>query len=135
VQEPFEMTVVRNFTIAVVDDDFRVLESLEDLFESAGHSVHSFSSAKALLEDACLPEIDCLIADIGMPVIDGLELQRLVRAIRPELPVIFITGRHDLADLRRAVEQGNQGFFQKPFDGPALLAAVSQAVRDPRLRE
>ncbi|HEV7546308.1 MAG TPA: response regulator [Reyranella sp.] len=115
--------------VAVVDDDQRVLESLEDLLESAGHSVRVFSSATALLENDGLAQIDCLIADIGMPVIDGFELQRLARTARPELPVILITGRHEIADQQRAIAQGNQGFFQKPFSGQALLAAISQALR------
>jgi FixJ family two-component response regulator len=127
--------MLRRSIVAVVDDDFRVLESLEDLLESAGHSVRPFPSARALLEDDCLSEIDCLIADIGMPVIDGFELQRMARDARPELPVILITGRHEVADQRRAMAHGYQGFFQKPFNGPALLAAITDALaplnRDP----
>jgi FixJ family two-component response regulator len=123
------MTGPRRSLVAVVDDDFRVLESLEELLVSAGHSVRQFSYAKSLLEDACLSEIDCLIADIGMPVVDGFELQRLVRDTRPELPVLFITARHEPSDRQRASAQGGQGFFQKPFDGPALLAAVAQAIQ------
>jgi FixJ family two-component response regulator len=122
-----KMTSLRRTLVAVVDDDFRVLESLEELLVSAGHAVRPFPGAKALLADACLSEIDCLIADIGMPVVDGFELQRLVRDTRPELPVLFITARHEPADRARA--EGSQGFFQKPFDGPALLAAVAQAIQ------
>ena len=122
------MTMLRRSIVAVVDDDFRVLESLEDLLESAGHAVRPFPSARALLEDDRLSEIDCLIADIGMPVIDGFELQRMARDARPELPVILITGRHEVADQRRAMAHGYQGFFQKPFNGPALLAAITDAL-------
>jgi FixJ family two-component response regulator len=114
--------------IAVVDDDIRVLESIQELLESAGHSVCSFSSAQSLLEDDILPEIDCLIADIGMPLINGFELHRLARDVRPDLPIIFITARPEAAIQKRAAAQGTQGFFRKPFDGPALLAAVRQAL-------
>jgi FixJ family two-component response regulator len=114
--------------IAVVDDDVRILESLQDLLESAGHSVCSFSSAQSLLEDDILPEIDCLIADIGMPLIDGFELHRLARDARPDLPIIFITARPEAAIQKRAAAQGHQGFFRKPFDGPALLATVKRAL-------
>ncbi len=115
-------------TVAVVDDDLRLLESLRDLLESAGYSVRSFRSARSFLDDeAALSEADCLIADIGMPVIDGFELEKLVRQVRPELPVILITGRHEIADQQRAVAQGNR-FFRKPFDGQAMLAAISQAL-------
>lgn len=116
-------------TIAVVDDDPRLLESLQELLESAGHSVRPFGAAQLLLDDkAVLAEIACLIADIGMPAIDGFELEKLVRRQRPELPVILITGRHEIADQQRAIAQGHR-FFRKPFDGQALLAAVSQALR------
>jgi FixJ family two-component response regulator len=115
-------------TVAVVDDDRRVLEALEDLLEAAGHTVHLFASGHALLEDDAFASIDCLIADIGMPQIDGFELQRLALARRPELPIIFITGRHEIADQQRATALGNHGFFCKPFDGQALLAAVEKAV-------
>jgi FixJ family two-component response regulator len=115
--------------VAVVDDDPRLLESIGDLLESAGYLVRAFGSARSFLEDArALPETACLIADIGMPVIDGFELEKRVRQARPELPVILITGRHEIADQQRAIAQGNR-FFRKPFDGQALLAAVSQAVR------
>ncbi|MDB5605859.1 MAG: response regulator [Bradyrhizobium sp.] len=114
--------------IAVVDDDVRVLESIQELLESAGHSVCSFSSAQSLLDGGLLSEIDCLIADIGMPLINGFELHRLARDARPDLPIIFITARHEAATQERAAAQGHQGFFRKPFDGPALLAAVKQAL-------
>ena len=115
-------------TVAVVDDDARVLESLEDLLESAGHTVFAFGSGQELLDNHAFGAIDCLIADIGMPQLDGFELHRLARARRPELPVIFITGRHEYADRQRAMAAGNQGFFCKPFDGQALLTAVGRAL-------
>jgi FixJ family two-component response regulator len=121
---------IRTFIIAAVDDDLRLLESLRDLLESAGYSVRSFRSARLFLEDeAALSESDCLIADIGMPVIDGFELGNLVKQARPELPVILITGRHEIADQQRAIAQGNR-FFRKPFDGQALLAAIGQALQN-----
>ena len=129
------MTNLRRSVVAIVDDDYRVLESLEELLESAGHSVRPFPSAKALLEDDCLSEIDCLIADIGMPVVDGFELRRLARIARPELPVTF---HHRTSRIRRTnaapLRRHYQGFFQKPFDGLALLAAVAQAVSSHRER-
>jgi FixJ family two-component response regulator len=116
------------FTVAVVDDDPRLLESLGDLLESVGYSVRSFRSATSFLEDeSALSQAHCLIADIGMPAIDGFELTRLVKQARPQLPVILITGRHEIADQQRAIAQGNR-FFRKPFDGQAFLAAVSQAM-------
>jgi len=118
----------QKFTIAVVDDDVRILESLENLLDSAGHAVCVFSSANSFLAGQAPSQVDCLIADIGLPQLDGFELRRLVRERRPNLPVIFITGRHEISDERRAASEGHQGFFRKPFDASVLLAVVNKAV-------
>src|SRR5438046_10711998 len=121
-----------SFTIAVVDDDRRILESLKNLLESADYAVHSFNSALALLESDCLAEIDCLISDIDMSVMDGLELLRVVRAARPELPVILITGHPELLNRLPPMGPSHYRLFKKPFDGQALLTSVGDAVRDHR---
>jgi FixJ family two-component response regulator len=113
--------------VAIVDDDPRLLESLEDLLESAGYAARSFSSAGSLLVSG-LSGVDLIITDIGMPGINGFELRDLVKRMRPELPVFLITGRHEIADQDRA--QGTSGFFRKPFDAKILLAAVGDALRD-----
>jgi len=113
--------------IAIVDDDPRLLESLQDLLESAGYEARLFRSAAALLATDLLV-LDLLITDIGMPGMDGFELRRRVRDMRPELPVFMVTGRHEIADQDRA--QGISAFFRKPFDAPALLEAVASALDD-----
>ena len=118
--------------VAVVDDDPRLLESLEDLLESAGYRARCFSSAEAVLDDG-LSNVDALITDIGLPSIDGFELRNRARTVRPDLPVFLITGRHEIADQGRA--QGVSGFFRKPFDGQLLLAAVTEALRNAGRRE
>lgn len=115
--------------IAVVDDDPRILESLEDLLESAGYAACGFSSAQLLLVNG-LAGVDALITDIGMPGMDGFELRDLVRKTRPDLPVFLITGRHEIADQSRV--QGISGFFRKPFDSHALLAAIGEALPESR---
>ena len=115
--------------VAIVDDDQRLLESLADLLESAGHAVRAFPSAQALLNSKALPEIDCLITDIGMPGMDGFELQRVMSERRPGLPVILITGRHEITELPQAK---HNWFFRKPFDGQALLAAIGDALTGKR---
>ena len=69
-----------------------------------------------------------LITDIGMPGMDGFELRDIVKKARPDLPVFLITGRHEIADQSRA--QGISGFFRKPFDAQALLAAVGEALQN-----
>lgn len=119
---------VRSLIAAVVDDDPRVLESLEDLLESAGHGARLFASAAALLESGSLADIDCLISDIDLPKIDGFELSRLAYAARPELPVILITAHHDIADQPLPGGSGHCRLLKKPFDGQQLLVALSDAV-------
>ena len=124
----------RRSVIAVVDDDQRVLESLELLLESADHDVRLYSSATALLESGCLAEIDCLISDIGMPVMDGFELVRAVQAARPGLPIILVTGRPDLLSRSPLDSPGHYRLFKKPIEGQELLTAVGDALRSPHLR-
>jgi FixJ family two-component response regulator len=118
------------FVIAVVDDDQRILESLEIFLESADYAVRSFASAKALLESGRLAKVDCLISDIDMPVMDGFQLLRVVRAERPELPVILITGHPETLDRLSSSGADRYRVFKKPFDGQELLTAVSDALRD-----
>jgi len=120
--------------IGVVDDDQRILESLQTLLESADYDVRVFPSARALLESAYLREIDCLISDIDMPVMDGFELLRLVHAARPELPIIFITGHPEMLNRSQQIDPSHYKVFNKPFDGQELLTAVGDALRNPRQR-
>jgi FixJ family two-component response regulator len=118
---------LRRLVIAIVDDDPRVLESLENLFESAGCTVATFSSGQALLASD-LSKFDCLITDIGMPSLDGFELLDIVKRIRPKLPVFLLTGRHEIGDQHRATGKNVSGFFMKPFDGQDLLVAVDRTL-------
>jgi FixJ family two-component response regulator len=110
--------------VAVVDDDPRVRESLESLIESAGFQAQVFPLAEDFLNGELLAEIDCLITDVRMPKMDGLELQRLVRLKRPELPVIFITAHHEDRIEQCAFAQGAAFFVRKPFDADELLRAI-----------
>ena len=112
--------------VAIVDDDPRILESLQDLLESAGYDVRRYPSAAAFLADG-VADIDCLITDVGLPGMDGFELRARVRQLRPQLSVFLISGRRDLTD---ADARGGAEFFSKPFDGPALLRAVASALDD-----
>ena len=120
----------KGFVIGVVDDDERILESLEILLESADYAVRSFASARALLESGGLATVDCLISDIDMPVMDGIQLLRVVRAERPELPIILITGLPNLPDRLPPGGAGSYRLFRKPFSGPELLMAISEALQD-----
>ena len=117
--------------IAVVDDDCRSLESLESLLESAGYAAAVFSSAEAFLKSQAAATANCLVTDIRMPNIDGVELRRRVKCQRPELPVIFMTAHFDDEVERRAVRDGAEGFLRKSFSGSEFLGAVRRALRDP----
>ncbi len=114
--------------VAVVDDDPRTLESLADLLEAAGYDVRLYSSAKLLCERGALSDIDCLISDIGMPDMNGIELRRVALLARPELPVILITGRPELRTQHASIIERDRD-FEKPFDGQQLLAAIHTALR------
>src|SRR3954466_12158788 len=120
----------RELVVAVVDDDPGILRSFEYLLESADYAVHLFGSGTELLKSGSLPEIDCLVSDIDMPVMDGFELLRLVYAIRPGLPMILITGYPDTLKRWPALAGPRPRFFIKPFRGPELLTAISDALRD-----
>ena len=114
--------------VAVVDDDPRALESLADLLEAAGYGVRLYSSATLLCERRALSDIDCLISDIGMPDMNGIELRRVALLVRPELPVILITGRPELRTQYASIIERDR-YFEKPFDGQQLLAAIRTALR------
>jgi FixJ family two-component response regulator len=115
--------------VAVVDDDPRVRESLDHLFDSAGMEHRSFASAEEVLRSGGLEEISCLITDVRMPGIDGCELQRRLSASLPKLPVIFVTAHHDDAVRRDVLSRGAFAFLYKPFDGEELLDMVHAALR------
>jgi len=115
------------FRVAVVDDDRSSLESLESLLESAGYSVRVFGSAASLIESDGLARIDCLISDVGLPAMNGFELLRAAKTLRPRLPVILITGRIELIEQSRT-NPGHSAIFQKPFDGRELLATLRKVI-------
>jgi FixJ family two-component response regulator len=117
--------------VAAVDDDFRVRESIESLVESAGHTALVFASAEEFLQSGAPESAICLITDVRMPGIDGLELQRRVRIQNPRLPVIFITAHYDDDTRKRALSQGAAGFLHKPFDAADLLGAIELALTTP----
>ena len=117
--------------VAAVDDDFRVRESIESLVESAGHTPLVFASAEEFLQSGAPESAICLITDVRMPGIDGLELQRRVRLQYPRLPVIFMTAHYDNEIRQRALSQGAAGFLYKPFDAVDLLGAIEFALSTP----
>jgi FixJ family two-component response regulator len=119
--------------VAAVDDDFRVRESIASLVESAGHTPLVYSSAEEFLQSGTLASTDCMITDVRMPGIDGLELQRRVMRERPELAVILISAHFDEETRRRALDQGAAGFLYKPFDAAELLGKIERALGEPSM--
>lgn len=114
--------------IVGVDDDVRIREALGSLIESDGFASFVFPSAEEFLRSGKLAEASCLITDIRMPGMDGIELQLRVRLDRPELPLIFVSGHFDDEIRRRALAGGAFALIDKPFDPGDLLAAVNRAM-------
>jgi two-component system, LuxR family, response regulator FixJ len=115
-----------NTLVAVVDDDPRIRESLESMLEAAGYTTAVFSSAEGFLGSEDLAESACLITDVRLPQIDGLELQRRLKVVQPKMHVILITGHQDENSRQRGLEQGADYFLHKPFNPEELLAAVDR---------
>ena len=124
------MSDVARGIVVGVDDDFRVRESIERLVESAGFASAVFASAEAFLQSGRLAEAICLITDVRMPGMDGVELQRRVRLEQPDLPIIFITAHHGEEIRQRALDGGAVDFMSKPFDVPDLLRAILRAAHE-----
>jgi len=115
-------------TVAIVDDDGSVRGALLGLMRSAGFAARAFPSAEAFLASDALGEIGCLVADIRMPGMSGLELQGELRARSAGIPVVFITAHGDAEARRRALRAGAIRFLQKPFDDEELLEGIREAV-------
>ncbi len=114
--------------VFVVDDDVSVRESLELLIRVAGWEPEMFASAQAFLDRPRVLAPSCLVLDVGLPGLDGLELQELVAAKRSDMPIIFITGHNDVPMTVRAMKAGAVEFLTKPFSDDVLLAAIEEAL-------
>lgn len=115
-------------TVFVVDDDVSVREALEGLIRTAGWDVRTFASAEAFL--ACPPTLgpNCLVLDVTLPDLNGLDLQARIAGDRAETPIIFITGYGDVPMTVRAMKAGAVEFLTKPFDDDDLLGAIEAAL-------
>ena len=115
--------------VALVDDDESFLSALQDLIESDGLSALCFGSAEQFLDSTARHEAACLIADIRMPGLSGLELQAKLKAERCPIPIIFITAHGDAEIRIHAMRQGAVEFLSKPFDDAVLLEIVHTALQ------
>lgn len=114
--------------VAVIDDDASVRKALARLLRSNGHEVKAFASGGEFLESVQTTAPDCLVLDVHMPTVSGLDVQTTLLARGMHVPIIFITA-YDNKDLReRALEQGAVAYLRKPLTEETLLAAIATAV-------
>lgn len=115
-------------TVYVVDDDASIRESLSSLLRSAGMSVEVFASPFDFLALERRNDYSCVVLDVRMPGLDGLDLQDKIVALGWEIPIIFITGHGDVPQAVRAMKSGAIDFLNKPFDDTDLLSAITLAL-------
>jgi len=119
--------------VFIVDDDISVRESLELLIQTQGWQPETFASAGEFLDRPPTPVPSCLVLDISLPGLNGLELQKRVAVERRTMPIIFITGYGDVPKTVQAMKAGAVEFLTKPFNDEVLLSAVRQALERSRL--
>lgn len=115
--------------VFVVDDDASVRESLELLIDFAGWKPETFASAEEFLARPRSLTPSCLVLDVSLPELNGLELQELIASDRIDMPIIFVTGHGDVPMTVQAMKAGAVEFLTKPFDDEVLLTAIRQAIR------
>lgn len=115
-------------TICVVDDDEAVRESLGILLETMGYSVREFESGIPFLEACEGLGPGCVLLDVRMPKMSGLEVQQKLQSMRPDFPVIIVTGHGDVPMAVKAMQAGAIDFIEKPFDEEALLTSITNAL-------
>jgi len=119
----------RSQLVVIVDDDRSVQSALKDLMESAGLSARCFGSAEEFLESDQRNQTACLVTDIRMPGMSGLELQAKLKAEGSRIPMIFITAHDDAKMKLQAMKAGAVEFLSKPFDDEVLLEKVGAALK------
>jgi FixJ family two-component response regulator len=124
------MDIKNNKVIAIVDDDDLMRNALQGLLKSVGLPARAFASAEEFLNSGQPDQIACLIADIRMPGMSGLELQAKLNAARYRIPIIFITAHGDAKMRMQALRAGAVEFLAKPFDDEALLGNVRAALEN-----
>jgi FixJ family two-component response regulator len=117
-------------TIAVIDDDDRVLESLQNLLASCGYKAEKYSSAELFLSSGALSRTSCIITDVEMRRMSGLGLLQHVRSRQSDVPVIIIIGKPSDTSETFYLDRGANGFFRKPIDGDALLTLINNLCCD-----
>ena len=114
--------------VFVVDDDVSVRESLAPLIQSAGWQAETFASAKEFLSHPRAHVPHCLVLDVSLPDLSGLDLQDVLAVDRPDMPIVFVTGYGDVPKAVRAMKAGAFEFLTKPFNDNALISAIQNAI-------
>ena len=114
--------------VCVVDDDDTVRHSIERLLKSSGYDALSFASANEFISHVSEEEPSCLVLDVRMPGLTGIELQNDLRSRHPDLPIVFVTGHGDIPMSVKAIKNGAVDFLQKPFEDHELLDAIRNAI-------
>jgi FixJ family two-component response regulator len=115
--------------IAIVDDDASMLSALVGLVRSAGYDADGFTSAEAFLGCGSVPSFSCIITDVQMPGMSGIELKQHLAACQCSTPVIMITARHDPGLEERALASGAACFLRKPVAADALIKCLERALK------
>jgi FixJ family two-component response regulator len=115
-------------SVFVIDDDPQVRSALKFLFESAGLGVETFASAMAFLERPAHPGPSCLVLDLELPELNGLEVQERLARAGVSIPIVFLSGRADVPSTAKAMRDGAVDFLVKPVDDSRLLDAVTRAL-------
>ena len=123
------MNITEHPLLSVVDDDESVRESLPDLLRKLGFAARAFSSAQEFLSSDSVDETKCLILDVAMPGMTGLELQQELTRRGHKVPIIFITAKKDINIREQAFRQGAAQVLYKPFSAAALLEALKETLK------
>ena len=115
-------------SVLIVDDDEDVLRALERVLRQAGFAVETFTSASAFLKRPISDTPSCLILDLKLPDVDGLQLQEAMAQANIQMPIVFVSGRSDVASTASAMRFGAVDFLEKPVDEAVLIEAVSRAL-------
>jgi len=117
--------------VAVVDDEPSVLQALRRLLRSAGFQVAIYASADEFLRSPTPEKHACVVLDVQMPGLNGLDLQKVIVSMKAPIPIIFITAHHEEDVRARAMAMGAVGFLEKPFDDQVLIDLIEKIVRPP----
>ncbi len=118
----------RSCVVAIVDDEPSVLKGLKRVLDASKFKTETYDSAEAFLAHGNLDDLSCIVLDVNMPTMSGIELRRRLKDLGSTVPVIFITALDSVAVRREATDLGCAGFLHKPFSGHELIDAVRKSI-------